>query len=109
MKRILISLSALALVAMTSGLASAHPWAPRADRREDFQRVRIERGIRTGQLTRREAKRLHRREMRTERMENRLGRDGRFTPRERMRMNRALDRNSRMIFRFKHNLRHRSI
>jgi hypothetical protein len=87
-----------------AGIAAAHPADGRiVDRRESFQRHRIRDGVRCGDLTRRETRRLVRGQARIHRMERRFERDGRFTWRERQRMDRLQDRESRRIYRLKHN------
>jgi len=78
------------------------------DAREMNQRMRIREGVRSGELTPREAMRLRRGEAHIRRMEWRDRRYG-VTQRERIEMNRALERESRRIWRLKHNGRERSI
>ena len=67
------------------------------------QRERINQGVHNGTLTRREARHLRHREMKTNRM---IRRDRRFggslSPMERMRIERRLNSNSRAIYRQKH-------
>jgi hypothetical protein len=59
----------------------------------------------SGQLTRGERARLNAGQRHVYRMERRAGRDGVFTRHERMRIERAEDRQSRRIYRLKHNRR----
>ena len=80
-----------------------HRFEKRVDRRQDRQWDRIQSGIDSGELTRREAKRLMRGQRRIERMENRFERDGYISPREQRKLERALNRNSKRIKRAKHN------
>ena len=76
---------------------------PGIDRRMDNQRHRIRKGIRKGQLTRFEARRL-RVGLRDIRREKRyMARDGHIGRGERVRLHRMLDRNSHKIRRLKHN------
>ncbi|HKA24673.1 MAG TPA: hypothetical protein VKF80_06815 [Candidatus Eisenbacteria bacterium] len=89
------------------GAVSAQAGTPDMNRREAWQRARIEQGVHSGRLTRGEARRLRRGERRIHRMDNRFGRDGFYGPRERMRMHRALDRENARIWRLKHNRRDR--
>jgi len=103
MKSMLIALAAIgALTATTT--AQARPADP-TDWRQARQEQRIDRGARSGELTRGEQRRLQTRERRIERMDRRAWADGRFTARERFRMNRAFDRQSRRIWRYRHNRR----
>ena len=106
-KELVVIAAAAAALGVGSVAAQAAPSS--VDRREARQRARIERGVRSGQLNRLEARRLRRGAMRTHRMENRFGRDGRYSARERMRMHRALDRESARIWRLKHNARMRHL
>lgn len=104
MKRFTMSFLAVVLLASAAGPAFAHPHAsPRVDRREFRQHVRIRDGVRSGRLTRREARRLHMGQRRIHRMEWRSKADGRFTMRERFRIHRLQDRQGRAIDRLRHN------
>jgi hypothetical protein len=98
---------ALAMLIAFAGVASASTATPNIDRREARQEWRIRQGERSGQLTRREARRLQRGERHIRRMELRAKANGRVTPRERRHMERALNRESRRIYRLKHNGRMR--
>jgi hypothetical protein len=86
-----------------AGMASANTWTPRIDRREARQHARIQEGVRSGELTRGEAMRLRAGQRHVNRMEWRAKSDGRVTFRERARINRVENRQSRHIYRFKHN------
>jgi GT2 family glycosyltransferase len=105
MKRFMPLVLAIGLLVSLAGAAVAHPCGSRIDRRQAFQRERIFRGRMGGQLTRREAIRLRLGERHIRRMEWRSRADGRISMRERMRINRALDRESRGIYRLRHNRR----
>lgn len=96
-----------ACAALGLGAVSAEAQTPNMKRREVLQRERIEQGVKSGHLTRREAMRLRRGEFRIHRMDRRFGRDGFYSRREHMRMHRALDRESMRIWRLKHNRRDR--
>ena len=85
MKRLTILILATALAVSLAGLASANTATPRIDRRIARQEVRIHRGVRSGQLTRRETLRLQRGERHIRRMEWRAKADGRVTQSERFR------------------------
>ena len=108
MKRLSMWILAAVLTASCAGTALAHPHRTSTrgiDRREMHQGMRIRAGVRQGDLTRREAMRLRMRERHIHRMEARSRADGRITGRERYRMHRALDRESRAIYRLRHNPR----
>jgi len=75
---------------------------PGLDAREHNQRQRIAQGIRSGELTRPEARRLIAGERRLHRQERFAKSDGVVTPRERARLQQDADRMSRRIYRQKH-------
>lgn len=80
----------------------------RSDVREHRQEHRIERGVRHGQLTRHEARKLEHQQNRIHRMErrSRAMNGGYIDPRTERKIERIQDRASRKIERKKHNLRH---
>ena len=99
--RVLLLVTAVAVFAAT--VAAAQTATPRIDRREARQHVRIQQGVRSGELTRGETARLRAGERHVGRMEDRARADGRVTPHERAGITRAQDRESRRIWRLKHN------
>jgi hypothetical protein len=72
------------------------------NQRQRRQQARIRQGVRSGELTKQEFRRLERGETRIARREARARRDGDFSARERARINRQLNRESRRIYRQKH-------
>jgi hypothetical protein len=76
-------------------------------KRQVKQNKRIYHGAKSGQLTRREARQLHRQQRHIQRTKKRMKRDGTFSPRERRRLNRKQNRANRNIYRKKHNARRR--
>jgi multidrug resistance efflux pump len=107
MKRFRVILCMLAVAVPLASVANASIATPRVERREARQEMRMAQGIRSGELTRREAVRLERGAARIDRLECRAQADGRVTPRERMHLQRALNHESRRIYRLKHNPRER--
>lgn len=105
MKRIAQILFALVIVTTLAGVASANTYTPRVDHRRVVQRARIRQGVRSGQLTPREARRLRMGERHIRRMERRTKADGHVTRGERWHLNHAQNRESRRIYRLKHNRR----
>lgn len=98
MKKILI-LAALGLAAA----ASATPAAAQINRREHNQQQRIANGVRTGQLTPREAARAEGQQARIARAERRMrASGGRLTFAERRRLQQRQNHASRFIYRQKH-------
>ena len=73
------------------------------EKRDAINNERIEQGIRTGQITPREAARLRERQANIERLEARARRDGVISERERTRIEVAQNDLSRMIRFDKHN------
>jgi len=79
---------------------------PRIDQRQANQEKRIQQGVQSGALTPRETARLDRGQNHVQAMENRARADGKVTPHERARILRAENRQSRRIFRQKHDNQH---
>ena len=75
--------------------------APTIHERMDHMEVRIQRGLKTGDLTRREADRLREELREIKRREDRMRSDGRLNDRERARLHEDLDRLDRHITREK--------
>ena len=89
--------------AMAQPAAPANPTAtPRIDQREVNQEKRIQQGVKSGQLTPREAKRLEAQQGRIERAETKAKADGKVTPKERERITQMQNHASRDIHREKH-------
>lgn len=99
-------LAAIAAAALTSAAVPA--LAQPINQREANQQQRIDQGVRSGQLTPREAAHDERGVARDERIttRERARNGGRLTPREHARMERRLNHESRRIYRTKHNFRH---
>lgn len=76
------------------------------DRAQENQQDRIGQGVTSGQLTAGEAARLERNQASINRETNRLSADGHFTRRDARLIDRRQDRQSRAIYRLKHNRRH---
>jgi hypothetical protein len=107
MKAIRMMLLAAVTLMLAATAASARPATPRVDRREARQQAPIHQGVRSGQLTAREAARLRAGERQVHRIERRAKADGVVTARERARLDRVQNRESRAIYRLKHNPRTR--
>ena len=115
MKRITMMSLAAAMSVMLAGVALAQSAAPapaatstpRIDQRRENQQDRIQQGVKSGQLTRHEARTLRRGQRRIARMEQRAKADGQVSPQERHRITVAQNQQSRKIYRLKHNNRTR--
>ena len=102
----------LAAAAATLSLAAATPALAETyeriiDRRQDRQEDRIDQGIRSGELNRREAARLERGQAHVNRLENRALADGSISRGEFHRIEQAQNEQSRRIYRQKHDRQHR--
>jgi hypothetical protein len=74
----------------------------RADRRQDRQELRIDKGVQSGSLTPRETRKLERGQNHVEKVETRAQADGMVTAREKVRLEHAQDVQSKRIYRQKH-------
>jgi hypothetical protein len=99
------SLSILALTALITAAplaASAHPGTPRADQREKNQAGRVVQGVKSGELTKHETKKLVKGQVHVRRVERRAKADGVVTAKERAHVEHAQDVQSKKIYRQKH-------
>jgi len=78
---------------------------PVVDAREKNQKARIKQGVKSGELTRRETRRLATEQLKIRHDEAKAKSDGKVTPRERAKLQKELNRSSRDISRLKHNNR----
>lgn len=101
MKKI-ITLGAILAACTFAVPAMAQRGDDRVDARQDRQQQRIEKGYRSGDLTRHEARRLADGQKRIDRMQHQAYRDGRVTPRERQRIHEEVARQDRRIYRERH-------
>lgn len=97
----------VAVVAATAALTSVPAFADVVDRREHNQEMRIRQGVRSGQLTHEESRRLEAEQARIRSMEAHARRDGHLSPVERAHIARAQNAASRHIYREKHDDRSR--
>jgi hypothetical protein len=74
----------------------------RIDKRQANQERRIEQGQESGQLTAKEAARLEKGQARVQKIEDKAAADGKVTKKGRARIEYAQDRQSRRIYRQKH-------
>ncbi|MBL8328747.1 MAG: hypothetical protein JNJ71_07830 [Rubrivivax sp.] len=98
-----IATAALALIA---GTAFAQTETPRVDQRQERQEQRIEQGKSSGELNRREARRLERQQAHIANAEERAKADGTVTKAERARLHHKQDHASARIARQKHDAQH---
>lgn len=93
---------ALAFLALTLAAGSSFAGTKHEEKREARQDARIERGIASGQLNEKEANRLEKGQQHIDNMEDKAMADGKMSKKEKMRIEHAQDKQSRKIFREKH-------
>ncbi len=102
LKRTLIAL----MIASLPGLAAAQTpdttSTKRIDKRQEMQQKRIDQGVKSGQLTDKEAKRLDKGQQRVQKKEDKAMADGKMTKKERKRIEHDQDQQSKKIYREKH-------
>src|SRR4051812_45055493 len=99
-KQLHVLAAVVALVA--GGSALAQDATPRVDQRQANQQTRIEQGVASGQLTRRETNKLERREGKIAGDEARAKADGVVTGAERAKLKREQNNASAAIYKQKH-------
>ena len=98
---------ALPVLAQTATPPAKDPAAtPGVDKRQANQQQRIDQGVKSGELTGKEAARLEKGQERIQTMEDKAKADGKVTPKERERLQRAQNHESRKIAREKHDRQH---
>ncbi len=97
----------LALIS-NAGLANhRHDGYSKFDQRIERQHKRIRNGVRAGELTKREAKKLRTQHRHIKKLNKQFNKDGRLNRYERRTLQRELDLASNRIYRLKHNGRYR--
>lgn len=107
MTKTLIALAAAVLSLSAFATAAADAETPRIDQRQAKQEQRIDQGIASGELTKPEARRMHRQHNRIDRAENQAKADGVVTAQERKTLTKAQNRSSRHIYKQKHDAQQR--
>lgn len=97
-----LTLATFALLAMTAGALAHDGTQNRIDRREYTQEQRIQQGVRSGEITRREYRQLEVEQARIREMERQAQRDGHIDRREAAAIDRAQDNARRHIWQEKH-------
>ena len=100
------TITAVFLTLMLALIWSSAAWAGRLNIRDHRQKQRIHQGMRSGQITRPEARFLRKEQRRIHRAYDRALADGYLNRHEKKRLNRMQNRASRHIYRAKHNRRH---
>lgn len=97
-----ITLALLSAAALAQAADTTTPATPRVDARQAVQEQRIDQGQASGELTRREARRLEAEQKGINKVETAVKADGTVTAKERARLHRLQDKASRDIRRQKH-------
>jgi uncharacterized membrane protein YebE (DUF533 family) len=84
----------------------AQPNTPNIDQRQANQQQRIDQGVKSGELTGKEAARLEKGQERVQNMETKAKADGKVTPKERERIENAQNKESKKIHKEKHDRQH---
>ncbi len=98
MKKILVS----ALFVCAFAIASNAQSTPVVDQREANQKARIKEGVKSGELTKAEAARLHKNQKHVKHAEAKAKSDGVVTPGERAKLDKMQDKSSKRIAKQKH-------
>jgi hypothetical protein len=98
---------ALSLLAGQPAMADP-PTLPRVDKRQQNQKDRVKQGVKSGELTKKEAGNIARERRDIKKLEREYGADGVVTNTERKDMERRMDEASRDIFQQKHDAQDRS-
>src|SRR4051812_8169508 len=92
----------LAITLAFAGSAFAQTATPNLDKRQANQEKRIAQGVKSGELTTKEANRLEKREVKLEADKQKAKADGVVTKKERVKLQKEADRDSAAIYRQKH-------
>lgn len=100
---------AIVIIAALPALAFAQatPATQGIDKRKAEQQQRIDQGVKSGQLTPREAARLEKGQAKVQRMEDKAKADGVVTAKERKQLAHEQDKQSKRIAREKHDRQHK--
>ena len=93
----------VALVVFAAAIASAQTATPKVTKRQLKQQARIEQGVKSGQLTAGETRRLERQQAKITTDKAKAKSDGVVTPAERAKLAREQNRANRNIYQKKHN------
>jgi len=108
MKSLIVSILMAGMASLwLSAMAHAGTPDPGIDARQHRQQARIAEGVRSGELTPAETRRLEREQRRIRREERRYMADGKLTAPERADLQHDLNRSSRHIYNEKHDNQHR--
>jgi CRISPR/Cas system-associated endoribonuclease Cas2 len=84
-------------------VAAQTPSTPLVDQRQANQEARIQQGVKSGELTPKEAAKLEKGQDKVQKMENKAVADGKVTPKEQAKLERAQNKQSKKIAKKKNN------
>ena len=93
---------AIAVAMIFAGSAYAQTATPNIDKRQANQEKRIEQGVKSGELTKKETARLEKREAKLQADKEKAKSDGVVTKQERAKLQHEANRDSKAIYRQKH-------
>jgi hypothetical protein len=102
MKRTAVVLVAMC-VCLSFGFVQQQDKTPRVNKRETLQQKRINQGIKSSQLTPKEANRLKKQQVKIREDKAKAKADGKVTRKERAKLTKEQNRANRAIYRKKHN------
>ena len=97
-----VKAAVIALTLAFAGGALAQTATPGIDKRQANQEKRIEQGVKSGELTKKETARLEKREGKLQADKAKAAADGKVTKKEREQLNHEANRDSKAIYRQKH-------
>lgn len=107
MKRVVSILLSVTFI-LGLGLSAMAQKTPVVDNREKRQQRRIKQGVKSGELTKKEAAKLEAGQAKTHAMEAKAKSDGKVTVKERAKLQRRENKTSRKIYRQKHDGQNRN-
>jgi len=107
-KKFSVIAASLLVAGVTFSTVASAEATPRADQRQQNQATRIRQGVASGELTGPETRRLVKGQRHVNRLERGAKADGDVTGAERVRIEKAQDRQSRRIYRQKHDAQDRN-
>lgn len=101
-KTIIAAVVIAAVPALSYAQAKDPAATPGIDKRQDIQQKRIDQGVQSGELNKREAARMERHQAGINKMEDKAKADGTVTQKERAKIHHAQNNESQRIHRQKH-------
>lgn len=106
MKKIMIIAAIVGSMFIANSAEAKNPYTPKVDKRQYNQQSRIKHGVRHGQLTKHETRKLRMQQAKIRHYEYMAKADGRITPRERHILQHEQRKANKHIYRAKHNGRY---